>query len=122
MKQLTFIFITFIFFLALSLVSQSAFAQTKSHFVLKQNGEVIQNQAYFEAVNLVNLDEFRFMTLRRVLPIEGTGFVVELLSAQELLETYQKPISPFTKPNNQDGRQVSFIAYPEGNIKLNVVQ
>lgn len=122
MNRFTILFSTLIFFLALTFFSQSTYGQSKHHFLLKQNGQVIEHAHYYSEINQVHLDEFRFMTIRRVLPIEGTDITVELLSAQELLDVYQKPLSPLTKSDNQDSRQVKFVSQPNGGIKLIVIQ
>jgi len=65
----------------------------KEHYrLLNPKGDFSLN--YEKALTRASLDSLRFVEKRRQIPIEGTNMVLELFSAKELLEKYQKPILP----------------------------
>lgn len=79
--------------------------KSKEHYrILNPNMEFSLN--YEKALYHARLDSLRFKDERRRLPIEGTTMVLELFSAQELLDTYKKPISPMTKTNPKSAPKI----------------
>ena len=72
------------------------------------NPALEQTLKYEKALTQMQLDEFRFMNERRQISIEGTSLIVELFSAQELLISYGKAISPLTIKNPINAPNVSF--------------
>ncbi len=67
----------------------------KTHYrIINENFESTLN--YEKALEHTQLDNLRYFNKRRQIPIEGTGIIIELFSAEELLYSYGKPISPLT--------------------------
>jgi hypothetical protein len=77
----------------------------KEHYrIINPNMEFSLN--YEKALYHARLDSLRFKDQRRQLPIEGTTIIVEIFSAQELLDTYKKPISPLTKSYSKNAKKI----------------
>lgn len=60
----------------------------------------------YKALNHCHLDSLRFLNERRQLAVEGTTLVLELFSANELLERYGKPVSLLTIKDPAKARKV----------------
>ena len=67
----------------------------KEHYRIL-NSEFDFTLIYEKALGHTQLDHLRYLNTRRQIPVEGSKLIIELFSAQELLEKYGKPISPFT--------------------------
>ena len=80
------------------------FSQTrilKTHYrIINETGDFSLD--YEKALAHTPLDHLRYMDARRQIPIEGTHLIVELFSANELLENYGKPVSPQTSVRNMN--------------------
>jgi len=94
-------------------------AQTseKRHFIIHRVDNAIDIAKYQTALdNWGQLDHYRLLDKRRIIYFTDSKLSIELLSAQELLDTYGKQISPYTiKSNNytdiafeltQDGKSI----------------
>ncbi|CAN5416378.1 hypothetical protein BH10BAC1_BH10BAC1_03360 [soil metagenome] len=99
------IFMLFLFFA----LSNSSFAQgSKPHFLVNNTGDAKETASYYDLLSNFNLDEYRFYDKRRTIKFVNSNVTVELYSAKELLEIYQKPISPFTIMDNIAKKDISF--------------
>ncbi len=101
--------------------SRSGHAQTaKPHFVIHNPGNVADNPKYENALKEFDFDSYRFYTKRRHIKFTNTDVTIELYSAKELLEMYQKPISPFTLMDDTPKKEIEFYFYPsQGKVKIN---
>lgn len=90
---------SWIFIFAVTLLTSNAFSQSrkKATFNLIVD-KTTNNQDLIETAisNFSDLDRYRFYGKRRRILIQNTGVTVELLSALELKEKFDKQISPFT--------------------------
>ena len=69
----------------------------KTHFIIHPIDKSIEISLYERAAsNWTQLDKYRLMDKRRVIYFSDMKASIELYSAQELLDTYGKQISPFT--------------------------
>ena len=80
----------------------SAQAQSKSHFRVLENGIEVQNTPCHAAMADLDVDFYRYTDVRRQIGVDGTNFIIELFSGQELWANYQKQISPNNRPVAQD--------------------
>ena len=104
-----------IFCLTFSLVS---FAQQKQHYVLHSTNPNVDLTVYENALeNWAKLDEFRLLNERRKIPFfdenGNQSVTVELLSAKELKQMYNKRISKFIISDKSKARITAFILNPD---------
>jgi hypothetical protein len=100
-----------IFFLFLVLIIDvTAFAQgAKPHYVVNNAGDAKETENYYYLLSNFNFDQYRFYDKRRTITFVKSAVTVELYSAKELLETYQKPISPLTIMDNFPQTDIAFL-------------
>jgi len=100
-----------IFFLFLVLIIDvTAFAQgAKPHYVVNNAGDAKETENYYYLLSNFNFDQYRFYDKRRTITFVKSAVTVELYSAKELLETYQKPISPLTIMDNIPQTDIAFL-------------
>ena|ERR1700758_1201151 len=92
----------FIFF---GFVLRAQNAPSKEHYrIINPSFEFTLN--YEKALINTQLDSLRFLNQRRQIQIAGTNIILELYSAQELLDKYGKPISPLTIINPITAKEV----------------
>jgi hypothetical protein len=108
MKKSYFFTLTFFVFSSF-LFSQSNSAEPsakkKEHYRIINNG----SDSPLNLEKLLpgaSLDSLRFLNERRQIAVEGTSLVVELFSAQELLNDYKKPVSQLTINDPAKARKV----------------
>ena len=108
-----------IFFLFLFLiVDLTAFAQgVKPHYVVNNAGNAKETENYYYLLSNFSFDEYRFYDKRRTITFVKSAVTVELYSAKELLETYQKPISPLTIMDNIPKTDIAFLLYA-GKVQI----
>jgi len=89
--------------------------KSKEHFIIHQNGANIDVEKLNSYLNtgFFNLDEYRFYDKRRVIQFEGTTATIELYSAKELLEIYEKPVAESTIMPGASFKEISFAIYPD---------
>ena len=68
----------------------------KQYEIINAENSELKDRIYQAAFDYGKFDELRFLDKRREVKIEGTEVTVILYSAQELLDSYGKKISPFT--------------------------
>ncbi len=69
----------------------------KTHFIIHPIDKSIEIRLYERAASSwAQLDKYRLLDKRRIIYFSDMKASIELFSAQELLETYGKQISPFT--------------------------
>ncbi len=113
--------------LLLSLMLSFTFikAQTseKRHFIIHKVDNSIDAVKYQTAIdNWGQLDSYRLMNQRRIIYFTDSKLSIELLSAQELLDTYGKQISPHTI-KSPDYVKVAFELTQDGkSIKPQLVK
>ena len=84
-------------------------AQKKDHFILVSNGTNPDLKIYEDAVrNYSDLDKYRFYDKRRRVIIQNSGLTLELFSALELKEKFNKPVSPLTIMPGSEYQGVEF--------------
>jgi len=83
--------------------SQTSIPKKEHYRVLSYGNDnpMLLEKAMYHA----NLDSLRFINERRKLKVEGTNLVLELFSANELLETYKRPIHPLNIANAATARK-----------------
>lgn len=84
----------------------SAQNQKQHYRVFSTSGE--NTLAVEKSISKAYLDSLRFLNQRRQIQVLGTNTVVELFSAQELMDTYQKQIAPNTIMDPSKARKVKF--------------
>lgn len=94
-----------------------SFAQTKQHYVLHSTNPSIDLTVYENALeNWAKLDEFRLLNERRKIPFfdenGNQSVIVELLSAIELKQRYNKRIPKFIISDKSKARVATFILNP----------
>jgi hypothetical protein len=103
--------------LMLSITCVEAQTSEKKHFIIHRVDNSIDVAKYQAAIdNWGQLDRYRLLDKRRIIYFTDSKLSIELLSAQELLVTYGKQISPNTiKSSNyteiafeltQDGKSI----------------
>lgn len=102
----------------LILITSVSFAQQEQQYVLHSTNPDIDLSVYKKAVeNWGQLDHYRLLNQRRTILYFGVygseGVTIELFSAQELLDNYGKPISPFTIINPEDAKETVFVLTPD---------
>ena len=110
-------FLTILLFAAFT---KSGNAQTaKPHFIIHNPGNTDDNPNYEYALKDFDFDSYRFYDKRRIIKFTNTDVTIELYSAKELLDIYQKPISPFTLMDNKPKKEIEFYFYPsQGKVKI----
>lgn len=95
------------------------FSQSKTHYRILDSGIDISLPAVESQLSDLDLDPYRYVHVRRQLTIQGTNYVIELYSADELWQMYQKILSPNNKePHTDPYPQAHFEMAPSGRIKL----
>lgn len=123
MKNCTIFAGKFLILCIFCICSYSLQAQNKSHFRVLENGVEVQNTPYHLAVAEMDMDIYRYVSTRRQMPIQGTNFVIELFSGDELWTMYQKRISPNNKTLQTDSYpHTGFVFYPVGNRFKTVIE
>ncbi len=88
---------TIILSLFLSITCLKAQTSEKKHFIIHKVDNSIDVAKYQTAIdNWGQLDSYRLMNQRRIIYFTDSKLSIELYSAQELLDTYGKQISPHT--------------------------
>ena len=102
-----------------SLVGQTQAKVKKTHYIIHPDNPNDNIAKYENAIrNYGKLDEYRFYDRRRTIRFTNTTVSIELYSAKELLNLYNKKISPLTIMDGQKYRDVEFALTLEGdNIK-----
>lgn len=109
----------FFFMLIMPFFLRAQAPKKKEHYqIINQNFEF--TLFYEKAMTHTDLDSLRFLNERRQVPVEGTTIFIELFSAQELFDKYQKPISPLTIMNPAKARKVK-LKLASNNYSLLVV-
>lgn len=123
MKNCTVIVVKFFILCIFFAGSYSLQAQSKSHFRVLENGLEVQNTPYHLAVAEMDMDVYRYIDIRRQMQIQGTNYVIELFSGDELWATHQKRVSPNNKASQTDSYpNTSFVFYAVGNRLKPVIQ
>jgi len=90
----------------------------KAHYVLKtERGDANLVDIQTALSKRGSLDGFRFLNARREIVISGTGVVVELFSAKELLDLYGKAVSPLTISDESGVANIEFVLTENGLLK-----
>ncbi len=99
-----------LFLSATTLFSQTTNERKKISFIIHCTNPATSIQKYEDAANNYGkLDQFRFYDKRRTINFKKSDVSIELYSAKELLDTYQKAISPFTIKDRQKYKEVWFV-------------
>ena len=87
--------------------SQTSLPKKKDHYRIINNGN--SDPLWYEKAmaHAQGMDSLRFLKERRHIPIQGTSLVLELWSAEELLQAYGKPISLLTILDPKKARGVT---------------
>lgn len=102
--------------------SQSTFAQgSKPHYVINNAVDAKDLANYYDILKDFDFDEYRFYDKRRTIKFVKSNVTVDLYSAKELLDIYQKPISPLTIMDNVAKTTVSFLLYA-GKVQIITVK
>lgn len=108
------IFAGFLFFISF----QKASAQNiKPHYIIKNASGGLEVQKYNDLLKDFVFDQYRFYDKRRTIKFTNSDVTVELFSAKELLEIYQKQISPFTIMDTIAKKEIAFYLYG-GKIQI----
>ena len=103
LKILSFLMVFFIY-------TQKSEAQvSKPHFVINNAVDTIEVQLYYNILKEFDFDEYRYFDQRRTIKFTNSNITIDLYSAKELLDIYQKPVSPFTIMNNVAIKEISFF-------------
>lgn len=97
--------IAFISVFAKTISAQNA----KPHYVVNNTSSAQETANYINLFKDFNFDQYRFYDKRRIITFIKSNVTVELYSAKELLEIYQKPISPFTIMDNVAKKEIAFL-------------
>ena len=99
----------FVLFLFIA-ITKSSFAQgSKPHYVVNNPGDAKETAGYYDLLSNFDFDQYRFYDKRRTIKFVNNNVTVDLYSAKELLETYQKPVSPFTIMDNVPKKDIAFF-------------
>ncbi len=91
----------------------------KPHFIVHNPGNTEEIPNYEYALKEFDFDQYRFYDKRRIIKFANSEATIELYSAKELLDLYQKPISPFTLMDNKPKKEIEFYFFPsEGKVKI----
>lgn len=113
---LLFVFVLLACFAGIS-QSNSASQKNKEHYrIINANQE--DDLRYVKAMTKASVDSLRFLNERRQIPISGTTMVLELYSAQELKDTYGKPVSLLTIKDPAKARKVAVRLGKDGLIEV----
>jgi len=100
---------------SLSLVGQTQTPVKKVHYIIHTDNPNDDIAKYENAItNYGKLDEYRFYNGRRIIRFQHSTVSIELYSAKELLDLYNKAISPFTIKDGQKYRNVEFAFTMDG--------
>ena len=99
-----------------SLVGQTQTKVKKIHFIIHTDNPNDNIAKYENAIyNYGKLDEYRFYDRRRTIRFTNTTVSIELYSAKELLNLYNKKISPLTIKDGEKYRDIEFALTADGN-------
>lgn len=85
-----------------------SFAQgSKPHYVVNNAGT--ETAKYYQLLDNFNFDQYRLLDKRRTVKFMNSAITVDLYSAQELKDTYQKAISPLTIMDNTIKNDIIFL-------------
>jgi hypothetical protein len=100
------------------LIEVTGFAQgTKPHYLVNNAVDAKETETYYDLLSNFNFDQYRFYDKRRTITFVKSAITVELYSAKELLETYQKSISPLTIMDNIPQTDIAFLMYA-GKVQI----
>jgi hypothetical protein len=109
---------TFFFLFLFLLIEVTGFAQgTKPHYLVNNAVDAKETETYYDLLSNFNFDQYRFYDKRRTITFVKSAITVELYSAKELLETYQKSISPLTIMDNIPQTDIAFLMYA-GKVQI----
>jgi hypothetical protein len=110
-----------LFFMCAALIK--IHAQEKKHFKIIIHDITAKEEKYEKASSNFLLDEFRYYDKRRVVDFTDGKASIEIYSAKELLEAYEKEIAPGTIFDPTKARQITFDITLDGNtLKPQLIQ
>jgi hypothetical protein len=122
MKQLNYLTTTLFFLLLLSFSNRAISQTSKQHFIIQNAGSPEETIKYTNALKDFDFEQYRFYSKRRIIKFSNTNAVIELLSAKELLDLYQRPIHPFNIMNNTPSKEIEFYYFSDsGKVKINEI-
>ncbi len=111
-------FFTLALLLSIGICAQSG--SKKPHYeIINPESEIFLK--YEKALTHTEFDGLRFLNQRRQIPIDGSKIIIELYSAQELLEKYGKKISLLTVKNYLGTKQVK-LKLADNNYRMVVME
>jgi hypothetical protein len=103
--------------------SQIGLAQiTKPHFEIKNAKDQKESTAFYNAVKDVNFEEYRFYSERRVIRFVNSPVTIELFSAKELLDMYQRPVHELNILNNKAKKEIEFQYFPQSGSAKAIIK
>jgi hypothetical protein len=122
MKNINYLKIGFVFLLFFSL--NNSFAQSaKPHFVIKNVDAPEETIKYYSAFKDFDFEQYRFYGKRRIIKFSNSNAILELFSAQELADLYQREVHPLNIMNDSPIKEIEFIYFPEeGKVKIKHVK
>jgi hypothetical protein len=98
-------------------------AQTsKPHFEIKNAKDQKEAAAYLNALKDVDFEKFRFYSQRRTIHFINSPVIIELFSAQELLDLYGRPIHDANIRNNKALKDIQFEYFPESGAAKAIIK
>ena len=110
-----------ILFLLFSITKTISAQSGKAHYVINNPDNVVQTSIYETAFKDFDFASYRFYDKRRVIKFVNSTTTIELYSAKELLELYQKPINPSTIMDNTPKKDIAFVLYG-GKVQVVTLQ
>ena len=102
--------------------NHAGFSQTsKPHFDIKNAASPEETNKIYNAVKDFDFEQYRFYNKRRVIKFSNSNTFLELYSAKELLDIYQRPVHPLNIMNDTPTKELEFIYFPEaGKVKISI--
>ncbi|MDF2435665.1 MAG: hypothetical protein K0Q95_41 [Bacteroidota bacterium] len=110
-------------FILLVFIETGLFAQTsKPHFEIKNAKDQKEAAIFYNSLKDMDLEQFRFYSERRVISCVNSAVTIELYSAKELLDLYQRPVHDANIRDNKALKTIEFIYYPEAGIAKAIIK
>lgn len=122
MKKIISLKVGFAFLLLLTIGNKLLAQTSKNHFVILNGGSSEETAKYYNALKNFDFEQYRFIDKRRTIKFTNTDAKIELFSAKELLNLFQRQIHPLNISDNIAKKEIEFYYFPEaGKVKLNEI-
>jgi hypothetical protein len=122
MKHINYLTVAFVFLLMITINNKLFSQNAKPHYIIQNGGSPEETLKYSNALKDFDFEQYRFYNKRRIIKFTNSNATIELFSAKELLDLYQRPVHPFNIMNDIPTNDIEFLYFPtEGKVKISKI-